>query len=125
MLPDYLLLLISQRSPDLAHLQCKDSAHSHQCHLAAPQVNTDELCLHHLPASFHEKWNGSKKHPQQNKLKGRKLPTILSTLLSLSLSFEEQAVSNRLSLLSLPLSDSNCKAGVGEDTSIRSSLSPE
>lgn len=111
--------------PNIAHLQSKDSTHSHQCRLASRRENTFELCFHHLPAPFHKRSGmGAKKHPQQ-KLEGRKTPTVLRTPLTLVFSLR-----NKLSLTDsvcffLPPSDSKCKAGTGEDTSICSFLSLE
>lgn len=126
MLPDCPLLLISQRSPDLAHVQCQDSAHSHQCHLAAPQVNMDELCLHHLRAPFHERSGmGAKNTHNKTKWRWENLP-LFSALYHLFFSPLKNKLSPTDSIsFFLPPSDSNCKAGIGEDTSICSSLSLE
>lgn len=94
MLPDYLLLLISQRSPDLAHLQHKDSAHSHQCCLAAARENMYELCLHYLPAPFHERSGmGAKKPHNETNWRGEKTP-LFSALYCLFFS----PLRNKLSL---------------------------
>lgn len=80
MLPDYLLLLISQRSPDPAPLQCKEGAQSDQHCLAAPWGSMYQLCI--LPAPFHEGTGmGAKKSPTKQ-TGGEKTPTMLSTLSS-------------------------------------------